>query len=161
MSTKERYQYFKPISWGQFHKDAKELAQRLIDKGPFKGIVAITRGGLMPAGIVARELEIRLIETMCIVSYDWVEQGETCKVIKGVEGSGEGWLIIDDLVDTGRTAELVRQTLPKAYFATVYAKPSGKTKVDLFIEEFSQDTWVLFPWDAEMQFVPPLGSGRK
>jgi xanthine phosphoribosyltransferase len=43
----------------------------------------------------------------------------------------------------------VRARLPKAHFATVYAKPAGRPSVDSFITEVSQDTWILFPWDQE------------
>ena len=76
---------------------------------------------------------------------------------------GEGWLIIDDLVDTGITAKAVRQLLPKAHFATIYAKPSGRPMVDSYITEVSQDTWILFPWDMEAVMSKPiveLRSGR-
>jgi xanthine phosphoribosyltransferase len=71
-------------------------------------------------------------------------------------GEGEGWLLLDDLVDTGTTARVVRALLPKAHFATVYAKPAGKPMVDTFITEVSQDTWILFPWDTEPQFIAPI-----
>jgi xanthine phosphoribosyltransferase len=144
-----------PISWWELHRDAKALAWRLVAVGPFKGIVAVTRGGLVPAAVVARELEIRLIDTLCIASYDWQNQGELT-ILKGVQGDGEGWLIVDDLVDTGNTARKVREMLPKAHFATLYAKPAGRPMVDTFITEVSQDTWILFPWDTEMQAVPPI-----
>ena len=61
------------------HRNAKALAWRLIADGPWKGIIAVTRGGLVPAAIVARELEIRLIDTVCLASYDDRAQGEmTC-----------------------------------------------------------------------------------
>ena len=73
-----------------------------------------------------------------------------------MDDSGEGFLIIDDLVDTGSTARTVRDMLPKAYFATVYAKPTGKPLVDAYVMEVSQDTWILFPWDSESQFVEPI-----
>ena len=56
-------------------------------------------------------------------------------------------LIIDDLVDTGKTAKVVREMMPKAYLATVYAKPEGMALVDAYMREISQDTWVYFPWD--------------
>ena len=56
-----------PVSWDQFHRDARALAWRLADKGPFEAIVCITRGGLVPAAIVARELDLRLIETVCVL----------------------------------------------------------------------------------------------
>jgi xanthine phosphoribosyltransferase len=144
-----------PVTWEELHRNAKALAWRLIEKGPWQGIVAVTRGGLVPAAIVARELEVRLIDTICIASYDDRNQGQL-SILKGVAGDGTGWLIIDDLVDTGKTAKTVRDMLPKAHFATVYAKPAGRPLVDTFITEVSQDTWILFPWDIEPQFIQPI-----
>ncbi|MGH6945707.1 MAG: xanthine phosphoribosyltransferase [Kiloniellales bacterium] len=144
-----------PVSWDQLHRDSRALAWRLVSSGPFEGIVAVTRGGLVPAAVVARELEIRLIDTLCIASYDDKQQGKL-EILKDVEGDGTGWLIIDDLVDTGQTARAVRERLPEAHFATVYAKPAGRPLVDSFVTEVSQDTWILFPWDTELQSVPPL-----
>jgi xanthine phosphoribosyltransferase len=145
------------VSWDQLHRDSKALAWRLNDRGPWQGIVAITRGGLIPAAIVARELEARLIETVSIVTYNEEERGLP-QVIKppAAAGDGEGWLVVDDLVDTGTTAKVVRALLPKAHFATVYAKPKGRPLVDTFITEVSQDTWILFPWDTEAQFIAPI-----
>ena len=106
--------------------------------------------------IIARELDVRLIDTICIVSYrDDHSQGEL-EVLKPVEHNSEGWLLIDDLVDTGKTARKVRELMPKAHFATVYAKPAGRPLVDSFVTEVSQDTWILFPWDTELQSVPPI-----
>ena len=65
-----------PVSWDQFHRDARALAWRLHAAGPFEAIVCVTRGGLVPAAIVSRELEIRLIETVCVASYhDYKTQG--------------------------------------------------------------------------------------
>jgi xanthine phosphoribosyltransferase len=145
------------VTWDQLHRDAKALAWRLHSLGPWKGIVAITRGGLIPAAIIARELECRLIETVSVVTYDEENPGEPV-VTKPptAAGDGEGWLIVDDLVDSGTTARLVRGLLPKAHLATVYAKEAGKPMADTFITEVSQDTWILFPWDTEPQFVAPL-----
>ena len=155
-----------PVSWDQFHRDARALAWRLNGAGPFEAIVTVTRGGLVPAAIVARELDVRLIETICISSYDHVRQGEL-KVLKGVAselvkmsgGGGKGVLIVDDLVDTGKTARVVREQLPQAHFATVYAKPMGRPLVDTFITEVSQDTWIHFPWDTGLAFQPPIRVG--
>ncbi len=151
------------VTWDQLHRDAKALAWRLVEKGPWKGIVAITRGGLIPSAVIARELECRLIEAVSIVTYDEQQRGEP-KVVKppvaALEAQGEGWLIVDDLVDTGTTARVIRALLPKAHFATVYAKPAGKPPVDSFITEVSQDTWILFPWDTEPQFVAPIAKSH-
>ena len=149
-----------PVSWEELHRHAKALAWRLMERRPWTGIVAITRGGLVPAAIVARELEIRLIDTVCIASYDDRDRGELT-VLKTAPGDGEDWLIVDDLVDTGTTAQAVRDLLPKAHFATVYAKPAGRPQVDTYITEVSQDTWILFPWDSEPQSVPPIIRSRQ
>jgi len=150
-----RYQKTFPISWEQLHRDSKALAWRLVNMQAWTGIVAITRGGLVPASIIARELEIRLVDTVCIASYDYQHQGEI-KILKSVDMDGHGWLLIDDLVDTGQTARIVRNTLPRAHFATVYAKPEGRPLVDTYVTEVSQDTWILFPWDSESRFVQPI-----
>ncbi len=152
------------ISWPELHRDARYLARRLDETGDWKGIIAITRGGLVPSALVARELDLRLIDTVCVVSYatkgsgaedDAKVQGEL-KWLKGVEGDGEGWLLIDDLVDTGKTARAVRARLPKAHFATLYAKPLGRPLVDTFVREIEQQKWVYFPWDIDYRFVSPL-----
>ncbi|MGO9768117.1 MAG: xanthine phosphoribosyltransferase [Roseiarcus sp.] len=150
-----------PVSWDQFHRDARALAWRLAASGPFEAIVAITRGGLVPAAIIARELELRVIETVCIASYhDYKNQGglEVLKTIapQVTKSGGARILVVDDLVYTGATAKVVREMLPKAHFATVYAKPLGRPLVDTFVTEVSQDTWIYFPWDMGLAFQPPI-----
>ena len=146
-----------PVSWEEIHRNSKALAWRLNEKGPFKGIIAITRGGLVPAAIVARELEIRVVDTICVASYDFQNQSDI-KILKetSVKDDGDGWVIIDDLVDTGETAKVVKKMLPKAHFATVYAKPAGRPLVSTYITEVSQDTWIYFPWDMEQKPVKPI-----
>jgi xanthine phosphoribosyltransferase len=158
-----------PVSWDQFHRDARALAWRLANSGPFEAIVCITRGGLVPAAIVSRELGTRVIETVCVASYhDYTSQGEL-RVLKtiapnlldlGGEG-GKGVLVVDDLVDTGKTARIVRDMLPNAHFATVYAKPLGRPLVDTFVTEVSQDTWIYFPWDMGLAYQAPIAEGHK
>ena len=150
------------VSWDQLHRDARALAWRLDGKGPldgeWKALVAITRGGLAPAMIIARELDIRKVDTISVKSYDFQEQAEA-EILKDVDrdliGQGDGVLVIDDLVDTGNTLEVVRKMIPNAHFATLYAKPKGAPLVDSFITEVSQDTWIFFPWDLALQYVEP------
>jgi xanthine phosphoribosyltransferase len=164
----DRYQKGFPVSWDQLHRDARALAWRLSGEGHWQAIVCVTRGGLVPAAIVARELGIRTIETVCVASYDYKNQGEI-EVLKTVAdsvanvegGAGRGVLIVDDLVDTGKTARVVREILPEAHFAAVYAKPAGRPMVDTFITEVSQDTWIYLPWDMSLQFAPPIRDGAQ
>jgi xanthine phosphoribosyltransferase len=137
-----------PLSWADIHRDSRILASMLAELPPFAGIIAVTRGGMVPAAILARELDIRVVETVCISTYDDRNMREP-EVLKGVQGDGAGWLVVDDLVDTGATAQVLRRMLPKAHFATLYAKPKGQPLVDTFVTVFAQTTWVNFPWDPE------------
>ena len=151
------------MSWDQFHRDARALAWRLAEAGPFEAMVCITRGGLVPAAIVARELGIRLIETICVASYDHTTQGEV-RIIKTVapddrrdrrrprQGRADRRRPRRHRQDRADRARL----LPEAHFATVYAKPMGRPMVDTFITEVSQDTWIFFPWDTGLTFQPPI-----
>lgn len=145
------------VSWDQLHRDARALAWRL-DGTDWRAVVAVTRGGLVPAMIVARELDIRTIDTISIKSYRKQSQGGL-EVLKRPDAElmrdGDGILVVDDLVDSGRTLELIREMYPKAHFATVYAKPKGKPMVQSYVTEVSQDTWIFFPWDMALQYVQP------
>lgn len=148
------------VSWDQLHRDARALAWRL-DGRDWRAVVAVTRGGLVPAMIVARELDLRTIDTISVRSYHRQEQGGL-EVLKAPDpelmGDGEDILVVDDLVDSGRTLEVVRSMYPKAHFATVYAKPQGKPMVQTYVTEVSQDTWIFFPWDMALQYVQPYRS---
>src|SRR5262249_23642955 len=143
-----------PVSWDQFHRDSRALAWRLSGAGPFEAVGCINPGGLLPAAIVGRELRIPVIRTVCVAGLDPPRQAGW-KILKDVAASviarggsgGAGVLIVDDLVDTGQTAKVVRGILPRAHLAAVYAKPMGRPMVDTFITEVSQDTWIYFPWD--------------
>ncbi len=145
------------VTWDQLHRDARTLATALMPRAPFAGLVAISRGGLVPAAIVARELECRMVESLCIHTYDEEHQLEP-QLLKAATaaGDGTGWLVVDDLVDSGTTARMARRLLPHAHFACLYAKPAGLPCTDTYVLEVPQDTWILFPWDTAPLFVPPI-----
>lgn len=157
---------FFPVSWTDLHRDARALAWRLAELGPFHSIVAIARGGLAPAAIIARELDLRMVDTICIVSYregksGVADQRGEIEVLKDVKGDGAGCLVIDDLVDSGETARAVKAMLPKAHIATVYAKPAGLSVVDTYVTQVSQDTWIVFPWDDGEPVAKVHAAGKR
>ncbi|MEL6795009.1 MAG: xanthine phosphoribosyltransferase, partial [Pseudomonadota bacterium] len=102
------------VSWDQMHRDSRALAWRLDKRGPlqdgdWKAVVAITRGGMVPACIIARELNVRVVDTISVKSYDHQAQADA-QVLKSPDAElmgedGHGILVIDDLVDSGRTLE--------------------------------------------------------
>jgi len=139
------------LSWDEVRRDCVELARLLAGRGPWRGIVAVTRGGLAPAALVARALGVRLIETVAIASYDGQILGEPM-VLKppSAAGDGAGWLVIDDLVDSGATIRIVRTILPTAHVAVLYAKPQGQALADVFVRSFPQECWLDFPWEMPL-----------
>ncbi|BBK44864.1 xanthine phosphoribosyltransferase [Allostella vacuolata] len=155
------YRHNLSVSWEEFHRLSRVLSERLLAVRPPGGppwrlLVAVTRGGLVPAAIVARELNLRVVDTLCIASYDERSRGQPQVLKAAGAGDGEGVLVVDDLVDTGVTARVMRGLLPKAHFATVFAKPEGRPLVDTFVAEIGQDTWIVFPWDQH----PPIVGAR-
>ncbi len=144
-----------PVTWKEFYRNAQALAWRLSESMTWEGIIAVTRGGLVPTAIVARELGIRRIDTINIVSYSEDNRQTDPLIIKSsqIEEGGRRWLVVDDLVDTGATAQIIREMLPHAHIAAIYAKPSGKSYVDTYMTEVSQNTWIVFPWEEEVKEI--------
>ena len=146
------------VTWDMFQMHARKLSERLLPASQWKGIIAVSRGGLFPAAVLARELGLRHIETVCSASYhDHNNQGEL-QVLHAaqVPNGGEGFIVVDDLVDTGNTARAIRQMYPNAKFVTVFAKPAGAELVDDYVIDIPQNTWIEQPWDLGLTFVPPL-----
>ncbi|MCK9648140.1 xanthine phosphoribosyltransferase [Haemophilus influenzae] len=146
------------VTWDMFQMHARKLSERLLPASQWKGIIAVSRGGLFPAAVLVRELGLRHIETVCIASYhDHNNQGEL-QVLHAaqVPNGGEGFIVVDDLVDTGNTARAIRQMYPNAKFVTVFAKPAGAELVDDYVIDIPQNTWIEQPWDLGLTFVPPL-----
>ncbi len=138
------------ISWNQFNDDTKSLAKKLMNQ-KWKGILAITRGGLVPANILGYELDIKRIDAICISSYDDQNQRQAEILQKPSSDIGDGtdWIVVDDLIDTGKTGEIIRGLYPNATFVTTYAKTHGKAFVDHYSVETSTDQWILLPWDED------------
>ena len=136
------------ISWEDFHQHAKLLAAKIKQSGEYDKIIAISRGGLLPAGIISYELDIRNTQAVNISSYDGEQRRnlDDVEVDINVGEVDEKTLVIDDLSDTGATFRLLRTMFPRAKFAAVYAKPNGAAFVDIYAQDIP-DKWIVFPWD--------------
>jgi xanthine phosphoribosyltransferase len=124
-----------------------ELVRELGPRHRFQGVVAISRGGMVPAGLVVRLLDTRFVDTLCITTYD-DRVRVAPRLVKGIEGDGAGLLVVDDVADSGVTLALVRRLLPKAHIAAFYVKPAGRPFVDSYARAVDQDVWIVFPWEA-------------
>lgn len=136
------------IRWEEFHQDVKSVCEKIKNSGTYNKIVAISRGGLLPAGIIAYELDIRNCHAINIATYIGDEHRELDH-LDNLDDVGEinsQTLIVDDLADSGQTFRLLRQEFPKARFVSIYSKPAGLKEVDIYARELP-DQWIVFPWD--------------
>jgi xanthine phosphoribosyltransferase len=138
-------------SWDETHQLSRKLGQLLSGKS-WKGIIGVARGGLVPACLVAQELNIRDVQSISVISYNHQDRAEP-RLLHPIDwaGDGEGWLIVEDLADTGGTFRFLRTLLPKAHFSALYVKPMGRPTADTFVAEVPQETWIFFPWEIETQ----------
>jgi xanthine phosphoribosyltransferase len=148
---KEKY----VVTWDMLQTHARKLALHLLPAKQWQGIIAVSRGGLTPALLLARELSLRYIDTICISSYDHNLKRKV-EVIKQAGGDGKGFIVIDDLVDTGTTAKIIRNIYPKSHFVTIFAKPHGRPLVDDYVVDIPQEIWIEQPWDTGLAYIPPV-----
>jgi xanthine phosphoribosyltransferase len=140
---------FEIISWERLHRDCEQLVSKL-EEVPFKfqKIIAVTRGGLIPSGIVASILNIRVIDTICMQSYDDKSYSQRDLIVRKVssfEGDGSDILVVDDIVDTGATVEKIREFYPKSFVAALYVKAAGRTAANVYVSEINK--WIVLPWE--------------
>ncbi|XRX43281.1 MAG: xanthine phosphoribosyltransferase [Buchnera aphidicola (Tetraneura sorini)] len=144
------------VTWDMLQIYTKNLAKKLFPICQWKGIIAVSRGGLVPAAILSRELGIRCVDTVCISSYDEENSLRNIKIIKKALGTGNKMIVVDDLVDTGRTAKKIKFLYPDSFFVTVFAKPSSKILVDDYVIDVPQNIWIELPWDMSISYKSPI-----
>ena len=141
------------ISWTEFEEDTKQLGLKLAELNKkWTTIVAVARGGLVLAAIISHIFPVRHIETVCAVSYDDATfEQDSLRLLNEYRSHSEDILVIDDLVDSGKTFKLLRGMLPNAHFASVYAKPTGIPTTQTYYKLFAHDTWLVFPWEEQVE----------
>ncbi len=135
------------LTWHQVHEDSSALAEKVKDKGPFEGVVAIARGGYIPAIIIAHKLGIKKVVSFSISSYNTKNKQHKLKIYSDFKDFKGRWLVVDELVDSGKTLEKIKTYLPKSVFVVVYAKPKGSKTTDFYTKKVAQNTWLVFPWE--------------
>ncbi len=142
---------YKPMFWGMKNKIISYIIEKKIKK-PDK-IIAISRGGLPIATIIAHYFNMRDICIIQISHYD--ENREQIRLDMDVSGVNlkhpdlYNILIVDDIVDTGDTFRLVKQVLPKARYFSFCVKEGSKHLPNYKCMIVKDDSWVVFPWEIE------------
>ncbi len=141
------------MSWNQIHSAARVNYESLRETFAPTSILAITRGGLIPAALFAYFFDVKKISVVGMERLGTEDGGRYVHRLNDFpsysEEEQETLLIVDDVADTGITAEVVRQFYPKAKIVTLSAKPAGRDKVDRYSIVVPQDTWIVFPWAVD------------
>lgn len=112
-------------------------------------IAAVSRGGLMPAALVAHYLNYKNILFIRLSSYDDnQEQAEIIDTTTDIVPDSETTYIIDDICDSGETVRYLRQKYPHAKIFTLINK-NPTVKPDFAPITEPQGLWINFPWEPE------------
>jgi len=150
------------LTWERFGSATRELARSVVDSGyEPEMVIAIARGGLVPAGALAYAIGIKAAGTLNVEFYSDVEETlpdpvvlepllDTDAVI------GKRLLVVDDVADSGRTLHLVlgllRGHTPEVRSAVLYTKPRTIVRPDYSWRE--TDRWINFPWSTQPVITP-------
>ncbi|BAU95822.1 purine phosphoribosyltransferase [Corynebacterium suranareeae] len=147
------------LTYEMFGTAMRELAQEIIDDYKPDCVLSIARGGLLIGGALGYALGIKNVSVINVEFYtDIGEHLEEPMMLpptpKAVDLSGMRVLVADDVADTGKTLELVRDFLgdqvEEVRTAVIYHKPHS-----VFQPEYAwrvTDKWINFPWST----LPPV-----
>ena len=136
------------LSYHDIHADCIELAKIIKKKYKPEKLILISRGGLIPGSIIANFLGIQDIDVIALKTYQNRKRSSDIKVFKRIK-SLKKLVVIDDLVDSGETAKIVKEMMPNSKFVVLYAKTSGKKQADLHLYDFKDKDWLVFPWEQD------------
>jgi hypoxanthine phosphoribosyltransferase len=149
------------MGWQDLGDAGRQLAQAVHDSGFRPDIVlAIARGGLLPAGAVGYALGIKNTYCMNVEFYTGVDERLDVPMVLPpvpdfVDVSDKSLLVVDDVADTGMTLKVVQDfchgKLAEVRTAVLYEKPRSLIKCDYVWRR--TDRWIEFPWSAQ----PPVG----
>ena len=122
------------LSYHDIHTDCIKLAKIIKKKYNPKKLVIISKGGLIPGSIIAHYLEI---EDINIISIRNVEE------IKSLEKI----IVVNDLINTGKTAEIIKKNIPNSKLIVLYKKKSIKKNCDLSLYKFDSNELIVLPWE--------------
>ena len=152
------------LTWELFGTGSRELAQLVADADWVPDIIlAIARGGLLPAGTLGYALSIKNVFVISVEYYTGI--GETLEFpvmlppqLNLVDLTDQKVLIVDDVADTGHTLkavlEFVGTSVQEVRTAVIYEKPQSVVKCDFVWRR--TDRWIDFPWSDK---APIVGDG--
>lgn len=153
-------QKYKRLTWGEVDQIIDVLLPQLEAIGPFQAMVMITRGGVIPGGLLAEALNIQHLLTAAVDFPSTEESGLMAwpQFLQFPEESllaNRRTLIVDDVWGSGRTSTAVRERVVSAhaqvYTCVLHFNPYrslfSKAKPDYYGE--ATDAYIIYPWETD------------
>jgi len=148
------------VSWTDYHRDIERLAAKVHAEGrQFDQIVCVARGGLRVGDTLSRifKVPLAIISASSYTGEAGMVRGEIT-VAKHMtmtsESLGERLLLVDDLVDSGVTLEVVKRHLlesrPKVKevrTAVLWYKACSQCKPDYYVHYLPGNPWIHQPFE--------------
>ncbi|MFG6445113.1 phosphoribosyltransferase [Microbacterium sp. P07] len=144
------------LTWDQFGEASRDLAREILaDEFVPDVVVAIARGGLLPAGAIAYGLGVKNCGALNVEFYTGIgtvlDAPEVLRPALDTEYlSGRKVLLVDDVADSGRTlalaVKLLRDRGADMRSVVIYTKPTTIVRPDYSWKETA--LWIDFPWSA-------------
>lgn len=135
------------ITYEEVNAECKKLAQ-ILKNNNFKRIIAVARGGLVPACILAQMLNIRQISSISLASYEGEQQSEIKCLVPPEINMDENTLFVDDLYDSGSTYRYLKEKYQQAKIAVIFCK-NPRAELDFPAAAKEAGRWLVFPWEFE------------
>jgi len=142
------------LSWSSCQKLIESIATQ-IKKSGFKSdlIVAVSRGGFIPARILCDQLSLKRLISLQIEYYqDIGERRVSPKMIYPLNADVKDLriLLVDDISDSGSSLRFARDHIlsleaSKAKTATMHVKPWTSFNPDYYAKK--TDAWIVYPWE--------------
>jgi len=147
---------FEAPTWSQIYRMLLRIADKIrLDKFKPDVIVGVSRGGWPPARVLSDLLENPNLANVKAEFYVGVAEtkGEpNLTQPVSVNVSGKKVLVVDEVADTGKSLQLIRDHLKakgasEVRIATIYLKPWSIVKPDYYAKKTNR--WVVFPWEVK------------
>lgn len=144
------------LSWQDLEKATDAIASQVGESGFVPSIIiAIARGGMVPAGILAYKLGVRLADVINVEFYTDMERTRPDPVLlapmlETQAVSGQRILVVDDVATSGRTLSIVMKLL-RGFGADVRSAVVCTKPGTIIAPDFRWRTtqgWIVFPWSS-------------
>lgn len=139
--------------WGQFNQAMEELVKAInLKQYTPLDIVAIGKGGLIPAGMLWQHFPDARMHVVKVSTYrgeGGVEKGQT--LATGYVSAALNYpttLVVDDICDSGTTFKfLCKQFLSRAKYAVPFVRWRNLGLPHFAAQVVTNDDWIVFPWE--------------